>query len=57
MRLKKDVERLATLEDGIRIYSFRFSWDDTYRVGVMAQDLPKAATRKEIEALVPLRRP
>jgi len=39
-RLKKDIAYLATLENGIRLYSFRYTWsnDFTY-VGVMAQDL------------------
>lgn len=40
MRLKKDFVYLATLENGIRLYSFRYIWDDpTVYVGVMAQDL------------------
>jgi len=39
-RLKKDIVYLETLENGIRLYSFRYTWsnDFTY-VGVMAQDL------------------
>lgn len=40
MRLKKDIVYLATLENGIRLYSFRYIRDDaTVHVGVMAQDL------------------
>ncbi len=38
-RLKRDVRHVATLENGIRLYSFRYLWDETEFVGVMAQDL------------------
>ncbi len=38
-RLKRDVTHLATMESGIRLYAFRYLWEDTLRVGVMAQDL------------------
>lgn len=38
-RLKRDVTHLATLHDGIKLYSFRYLWSDTVYVGVMAQDL------------------
>ena len=30
---------IATLENGIRLYSFQYLWDDKVYVGVMAQDL------------------
>jgi len=39
MRLKRDIQYLATLENGIKVYSFRYLWEETVRVGVMAQDL------------------
>ena len=39
LRLKKDVVLLATLADGIKVYSFKYLWDDVVHVGVMAQDL------------------
>lgn len=39
MRLKRDIQYLATLENGIKVYSFRYLWEETMRVGVMAQDL------------------
>ncbi len=39
IRLKRDVTHLATLSNGIRLYSFRYLWDETRHVGVMAQDL------------------
>jgi len=38
-RLKRDIHHVATLEDGFRVYSFRYLWDDAVHVGVMAQDL------------------
>jgi hypothetical protein len=39
MRLKQDIEHIATLENGLKLYSFKYLWDDTDRVGVLAQDL------------------
>ena len=38
-RLKRDITQIATRDDGLQIYSFRYLWDDEVRVGVMAQDL------------------
>jgi hypothetical protein len=38
-RLKSAVMHLATLPNGIRIYSFRYVWSEQVHVGVMAQDL------------------
>ena len=38
-RLKRDIALLATLKNGMKIYSFRYNWSDTVHVGVMAQDL------------------
>ena len=38
-RLKRDVVHVATLSDGVELYSFRYHWSDTVHVGVMAQDL------------------
>ncbi len=38
-RVKRDVVHLATLSDGMKLYSFRYLWSDTVYVGVMAQDL------------------
>ena len=39
MRLKRDIVELVTLGNGIKLYSFRYLWEDTVYVGVMAQDL------------------
>ena len=38
-RLKRDIDQVATRNDGLQIYSFRYLWDDEFYVGVMAQDL------------------
>ena len=38
-RLKRDIEHLATISNGIKLYAFCYVWEDTARVGVMAQDL------------------
>ena len=39
IRLKRDIRHLATLDNGIKIYRFRYLWSDETHVGVMAQDL------------------
>jgi hypothetical protein len=38
-RRKRDVVHVATLSDGMKLYSFRYLDSDTVYVGVMAQDL------------------
>ena len=38
-RLKRDITQIATRDDGLPIYSFRYLWGDEIHVGVMAQDL------------------
>ncbi|OOY33880.1 tail fiber domain-containing protein [Solemya velum gill symbiont] len=43
IRLKQDVEQIATLDNGLKLYSFKYLWDDTTYVGVMAQDLLQQA--------------
>src|SRR5437868_9806998 len=32
-RLKRDIVHLATLSDGIKLYSFRYLWSDEYQLG------------------------
>jgi len=49
IRLKRDIEHLVTLENGIKVYAFKYLWEDTIRVGVMAQDLlrdPRSEERR-----------
>ncbi|MEP7241445.1 MAG: hypothetical protein ABI697_11210 [Devosia sp.] len=38
-RLKREIVHLATLGDGVKLYSFRYLWSEIVYVGVMAQDL------------------
>lgn len=50
-RLKKDVVYLTTLENGIKLYSFKYIWSDESYVGVMAQDLLLAAPHRNAVTL------
>ncbi len=38
-RLKRQVRRLATLDNGLKLYTFKYLRDERMFVGVMAQDL------------------
>jgi hypothetical protein len=38
-RLKRDIRPLATAHNGVKLYSYRYIWSDSFFVGVMAQDL------------------
>ena len=42
-RLKRDIFRLGCLDSGICLYRFRYLWDDTFYVGVMAQEVERIA--------------
>lgn len=50
VRLKRDIIELGQLSDGLRLYRFRYNWDETTYVGVMAQDVlavdPGAVVRR-----------
>ena len=39
IRLKRDIVLLARLDDGIGLYRYRYLWNDTLYVGVMAQEV------------------
>lgn len=39
IRFKRDIRPLATAHNGVKLYSYRYIWSDTFFVGVMAQDL------------------
>ena len=52
-RLKKDVEYLGTLSNGIKVYSFRYLWEKVVRVGVMAQDLLEEASLRHAVCQMP----
>ena len=43
-RLKRDIAHLITLDNGIKLYAFKYLWDDQAHVGVMAQDLLRHET-------------
>ena len=45
-RLKRDIRPIATLQNGLQLYSYRYVWDNVFYVGVMAQDLLKQANFK-----------
>jgi len=49
IRLKRDIQQVGRLGDGIRLYRFRFKWSDQEYVGVIAQEVeriaPKAVSR------------
>jgi len=38
-RVKTDITKLETLDNGINIYAFRYIGDDRYFAGVLAQEL------------------
>ena len=38
IRFKRDIQLLTTLENGMKIYSFRYHWSEKIFVGIMAQD-------------------
>lgn len=38
-RLKHDIIHVATLDNGINLYSFKYNWSEETYVGVMAQEL------------------
>lgn len=52
-RLKRDIHRLATLDNGLTIYSFKYLWSDEIYVGVMAQDLLAQAPFADAVAMTP----
>jgi Phage tail lysozyme/Chaperone of endosialidase len=40
-RLKHDIKKIGTANDGLPIYSFKYKGDDQTRIGFMAQDVEK----------------
>jgi hypothetical protein len=53
LRLKRDISHLATLENGLKVYAFKYLRDDTIRVGVMAQDLIRDPVFKQAMEVMP----
>ena len=48
-RVISDVAEVGRLDNGIKVYSFKYLWEDKVRVGVIAQDL---AERPDTKAAV-----
>lgn len=46
-RLKTDIRRIGQTDGGTPIYIFRYIGDDTYHMGVMAQEVPEARVMDE----------
>lgn len=42
-RLKTDIRRVGTLDNGTPVYAYRYVWGGPTHIGVMAQDVPDAA--------------
>lgn len=38
-RLKEDIRRVGTLDNGLAVYSYRFKGETAYQIGVMAQEV------------------
>jgi outer membrane immunogenic protein len=43
MRLKRDIALVGYLDNGLGLYRYRYLWDDTIYVGVMAQEVAQLA--------------
>jgi hypothetical protein len=41
VRLKRDIVRLAHLDNGVGLYRYRYTWSDQLYVGVMAQEVAR----------------
>ena len=50
VRLKRDIEPLRRLDNGLTQYRYRYLWSDTAYVGVMAQDVSKVVPDAVIQA-------
>lgn len=50
-RMKQDVRQIGIAENGLPIYLFRYKGEETWRIGVMAQDVlqqsPGAVSQRE----------
>lgn len=51
-RIQTDATVVGTLPNGVKIYSYKFIWEDDVRVGLVAQDLlDRADTREAVVIL------
>ena len=39
IRLKKDINYISTMENGVPIYTFKYKWSDDVNIGTIAQDI------------------
>ena len=39
IRLKKDINYIFTMKNGVPIYTFKYKWSDDVNIGTMAQDI------------------
>lgn len=46
-RLKEDIRRVGQTDGGVPLYSYRYVWGGPVQIGVMAHDVPEAATLHE----------
>jgi hypothetical protein len=49
VRLKRDIEPVKALDNGLTLYRYRYLWSDTAYVGVMAQDVAKTRPDAVVE--------
>lgn len=52
-RLKNSIHLIAKLASGLKIYSFKYNWENETHVGVMAQDLLKNKIWQKSVAILP----
>jgi hypothetical protein len=48
-RLKKDVAKVGELYDGSNVYAFKYLWDETPRLGLMAHEVERRTPDAVIE--------
>lgn len=48
-RAKRDIQQIATLDDGIHLYRFRYRSSDQVYVGVIAQDVARVVPRAVVK--------
>lgn len=48
-RLKRDIELIGTLPNGLSIYSFNYLWDDDPQIGLMADEVERVHPEAVIE--------
>jgi len=49
-RVKTDISRVGTLDNGLPVYAYRYKWGGPMQIGVMAQDVEKVRPDAVVEA-------